>query len=90
MEEIKLTYRELLIYIVTANMILGLLFGSISLILGFKWDRKGLGVLGFIASVLGGAVAGVFLSYPITLLFLWLLLRQPRVDVASAEASTLS
>jgi hypothetical protein len=90
MEEIKLTYRELLMYIVTANVILGLLFGSISLILGFKQDRKGLGALGCVATVLGGAVAGVFLSYPITLLFLWLLLRQPRTVVAPAETSTFS
>ena len=90
MDDIRLTYRELLMYIVTANVILALLFGSISLILGFKRDRKGLGVLGFVVTILGGAVAGVFLSYPLTLLFMWMLLRQPKLTAAPAEPSTLS
>ena len=90
MEEINLSYRELMIYIIAANVILGLLFGSLSLILGFKRDRKGLGTLGFIASIVGGVVAGVFLSYPITLLFLLLLLREPKATVATDDPSTVS
>jgi hypothetical protein len=88
MEELRLTFRDVVFYGITANVILGVLFGSISLVLGFKLDRRGLGVIGFVVTALGGAVLGLFLSYPLTLLFIWLLFRGPKSDDAPAEISS--
>jgi hypothetical protein len=89
MEEIKLTFRELVFYIITANVILGVLFGTISMFLGFKMNRRGLGVIGFVVTVIGGAVLGLFLSYPLTLLFMWLIMRTPKAVDTPAEVSSV-
>jgi hypothetical protein len=88
MEEVKLTFRDLMFYIVTANVILGVLFGTVSLFLGFKMDRRGLGVTGLVVTVIGGAVLGLFLSYPLTLLFIWLITRAPKDVSPPAEVSS--
>ena len=88
MEEVKLTFRELLVYIVTANVILGVLFGTVSLFLGFKMDRRGLGVIGLFVTMVGGAILGLFLSYPLTMLFMWLITRAPKDVSAPAEVSS--
>lgn len=90
MEEIRITFRDLVFYVITANVILGVLFGSISLILGFKLNRRGLGVIGLVVTILGGAALGLFLSYPLTLLFIWLIMREPMSIEAPTEDSSAS
>lgn len=89
MEEVRLTFRELIFYIVTANVIIGVLFGTISLFLGFKMNRRGLGAIGLVVTIIGGAVLGVFLSYPLTLLFMWLITRAPKDVSAAPEVSSV-
>jgi hypothetical protein len=89
MEEVKLSFRELIFYIVTANVILGVLFGTISLFLGLKMNRRGLGVIGLVVTMIGGAVLGLFLSYPLTLLFMWLITRTPNEASTPAEVSSV-
>ncbi len=90
MEEVKLTFRDLMFYIVTANVILAVLFGTVTLFLGVKMDRRSLGVLGLVVTVIGGAVLGLFLSYPLTLLFIWLITRTPQEATSPPEVSSAS
>ena len=56
---------------------LGALLGLIPLILGFVKKERSYGVFGFLGSIVGGAVMGVFLSLPIVAIFIWLILKNP-------------
>ncbi|MDQ3041207.1 MAG: hypothetical protein M3R11_02380 [Acidobacteriota bacterium] len=63
---------------------LGLLLGLIPLILGFIKKERSYAVFGFLGSIIGGSILGVFLSLPIVAIFAWLILRKPKnepVDV---------
>ncbi len=75
MEDIKITSDEIYRYIIYANIALGILFGSLSLIVGLILKKNKYAYLGFVLAILGGALAGIFLSYPITAVFLWLIVR---------------
>jgi uncharacterized membrane protein len=57
---------------------LGLLFGLIPLILGFIKKERSYAVFGFLGSIIGGSILGVFLSVPIVAIFTWLILRKPK------------
>ncbi|MGB7210682.1 MAG: hypothetical protein WBD27_18645 [Pyrinomonadaceae bacterium] len=76
MESFRITYDELFPYIIAANITLGFLFGSFPLIAGLILKNRKYGVFGFVGSIIGGAVLGVFLSFPFAVVFLWLILRQ--------------
>jgi len=78
MEEIKLSFQDLSYFIVIANLVLGVLFGSLPLIAGLILKKRKYAWLGFLFSTLGGALLGVFLSYPIAAIFLWLITRSPK------------
>jgi hypothetical protein len=71
-------------------VILGVLFGTISLFLGLKMNRRSLGVVGMLVTIVGGAVLGLFLAYPLTLLFMWLIMRSPKVVLTPPEVSSES
>ena len=65
---------------------LGLLFGLIPLILGLVKKERSYAVFGFLGSIIGGAILGVFLSVPIVAIFTWLILRKPKNQNTSSEA----
>ena len=81
MEQLKLTYNEIILYIAIANTILGMLLGSFPLITGIFLKNRKLGIYGFIISVIGGAILGVLLSYPIAAVFTWLILKKSSAEV---------
>ncbi len=76
MEQIKLSYNEAIFYIAFINILLGFLLGSFPLISGFIAKNRKYGIYGFIGSIIGGAILGILLSYPIALIFTWLTLRK--------------
>lgn len=78
MEDIKITYDEIYRYIIYANIVFGVLFGSLSLIVGMIRKKSKYAYLGFALAVVGGSLAGIFLSYPITAVFLWLIVRDQK------------
>lgn len=84
MQDIHITYNQLLLYIGIANFILGLLLGTLPLIAGFKLNNRKYGYYGFFASILGGSLLGLFASYPIAAAFIWLICRKetgvPEID----------
>ncbi len=71
----KITYNQVLIYLSVINVILGFLFGAFPLIAGLLLKNRKYGIWGFIGSIIGGAFLGLFLSFPIALIFTWLILR---------------
>ena len=85
MEEIRLTGRELIYYFAIANIVLGVLFGTIPLVAGLVSKNTRYGWLGLISSIIGGAVLGIFLSYPLALIFTWLAVRGPKQAESAVE-----
>ena len=75
MEDIKITYGEIYRYLIYANIALGVLFGSLPLIVGLILKKNKYAYLGFVLAIIGGSLAGLLLSYPITVVFLWLIVR---------------
>jgi hypothetical protein len=57
---------------------LGLLLGLVPLILGFIKKERSYAVFGFLGSIIGGSILGVFLAVPIVAIFTWLILRKPQ------------
>jgi hypothetical protein len=75
MDNIQITIEQARNYIILINIILGLLFGIFPLLTGIKMNNRKYGIFGFIGSVIGGAILGVFLSFPIAAVFTWLTLK---------------
>ena len=84
MEDLRISYRELGNYIIYLNILMGVLFGSLPLIAGLALGDRKRAWIGFILAVIGGALLGIFLSYPIALVFLLLIVRAQKKLVASA------
>jgi hypothetical protein len=84
MEDIKITYSELFNYVIYANVLLGVLFGSLPLIVGLMLGNRKNAFLGFTLTVIGGFLLGIFLSYPVSALFLWLIVRAHKATASEA------
>ncbi len=76
MENIKISLDQVRNYIIVINIVLGFLFGTFPLLAGIKMNNRKYGIYGLIGAVIGGAILGVFLSYPIAAVFTWLILKQ--------------
>ena len=88
MEDIKISYNEIAVYITVINVALGILFGSFPLFAGLKMKNRNYAVYGFIGSIIGGAILGAFLSYPIAIIFTWLILRTPKETVEAINKNS--
>ena len=84
MEELRIGLWGLLI----ANIVFGFLFGTFPLVAGLLSGNKKYAFLGFVISVAGGAILGVFLSYPLAMIFLWLILKKPAEQVAGEAVAS--
>ncbi len=78
MQDVRITLNEIAVYLMIANIILGFLFGSFPLLLGLKLKNRKLAIYGFIGSIIGSVILGIFLSYPIAVIFTWLLLKNSK------------
>ena len=69
---------------------LGFIVGLVPLILGFVKKNLKYGAIGFILSIIGGTLLGIFLALPAALIFSWLILRKPKPAESNvaAEVST--
>lgn len=76
MGDITVSLDQVRNYIILINIILGFLFGTFPLLSGIKMNNRKFGIYGFVGSLIGGAILGVFLSYPIAAVFTWLILKK--------------
>jgi len=87
--EPELTKQQVLIYILLVDIALGVLFGLIPLILGIRRDRRRLGLYGFVASIVGGALTPL-VSIVAVAIFSWLIIKkksgEPAASTETAEA----
>lgn len=74
MEPIRLSIQEAIIYTALINAAVGFFLGLIPLCFGFFNGRKKLGILGIVSSTIGGAVLGIYFSFPTIAIFMWLII----------------
>ncbi len=84
MDDIRITYREMMYGVIWLNVLLGTLFGILPLLAGLLLKQKRLAWISFVLAVVGGGLLGVFLAFPVALIFLWLIIR----EVKAAETAT--
>ena len=75
MSDIQLTFRELYIYVIIGGALLGALLGLVPLLLGRRRNKARLGLYGFIASIVAGAIAPL-LALIVAAIFAWLIVRE--------------
>lgn len=84
----EITQNELIIYGAIAGTIIGLIFGSILLVLGIRKNKRKLGIIGFVVTFLVGPLSGL-LALISGCIFLWLILRSaenaPEDNFSDAE-----
>ena len=74
-------------YAIAFNVVCGILFGTFPLITGLLTGNRKYALYGFVSAVLGGAILGVLLSYPLSLIFVWLILRRRSTVIESSSDS---
>ena len=80
MEPVQLSTREAVLYVTLINTAIGFFLGLLPLLFGYFNKRLRLGVFGIIATTVGGAILGIFLSVPATVVFTWLVVRGAKTD----------
>jgi len=82
MEEFRIGFYGLLV----VNIVLGFLFGAFPLLAGIRTGNQKRGILAFVLSIVGGALLGIIISFPLAMIFLWLMLRDRATEpVVSAN-----
>ena len=87
MSDIQLTIREFYLYIIIGGAILGALFGLVPLLIGRRRGRARLGLYGFIASIVGGAIAPL-LGLIVAGIFSWLVIREKPATGGTSSPDT--
>ena len=87
MEDIRLSYNELVSYAIVLNALLGVMFGSFPLLAGIVFKNRKYGLFGFVGSVLGGAILGFLLAFPVAIIFVWLILRKPAAGTTEKNST---
>jgi hypothetical protein len=72
----ELTYSQFYLYVFIGQLILGVLFGLIPLILGKRRGKKRLGLNGFIATVAASALSPL-IGLIVLGVFIWLIVSKP-------------
>jgi len=89
MEPIHLTPYQAIAFVALINAAIGLVLGLIPLLFGYFNKRLKLGAIGFFSAIVGGALLGIFLSIPATVIFTWLVVRKSKpetgVDVSPGQ-----
>jgi hypothetical protein len=89
MEDFKIGFYGL----IAVNVVLGFLFGCFPLVAGILRGNQKRGFLGFVLALAGGAILGILLSFPLAMIFFWLLVRdrveEPLVSADQAPESTV-
>ena len=87
MEDITLTIKDIAIFLIGINILLGILFGLFPLFVGKKFGNGKLGVIGFFVSLLGGGLLGIVASFPAAFIFTWYILRSTQTSVPETVSS---
>ncbi len=87
MDQIKISQSEVIFYIALINIVIGFFLGTFPLLAGFIAKNRKYGIYGFIGSVVGGGILGILLSYPIAMIFIWLIVKKAIVRESADSIS---
>lgn len=87
-DQIRLSTQEALLYAMLITGAVGFVIGLIPLILGIVKKKTKLGMLGLLASTIGGALLGLLLAVPAAVIFIWLILKKPASGVVNGAATS--
>ena len=87
MDPTTMSSREIMIYASLINAGIGLVFGLVPLISGFVKRNVKYGVIGFLGSIVGGALLGLLLAIPVAAIFTWLIVKRPRQNTQTEPQS---
>jgi hypothetical protein len=87
MEPIRLSTQQAYLYGMLITAGIGFVIGLAPLIFGIVKGKLKLGVLGLLASTVGGALLGLLLSVPASAVFIWLILKKPALPAADDAAT---
>jgi hypothetical protein len=85
MEQVQLTTREALLYGALFTAAIGFAVGLVPLAIGIWKKNLKLGVLGLLASTIGGALLGLLLAVPAAAIFVWLIVKRPKDTTAEVR-----
>ena len=85
MEDFKIGMYGLLV----VNIVLAFLFATFPLVAGILRGNQKRGFLGFVLALVGGALLGILLSFPLAMIFFWLIVKEPVASVDQAPESTV-
>jgi hypothetical protein len=85
MEPYQLTTREALLWVMLINAVIGFGLGLIPLLFGYFNKKLRLGLIGIAVATVGGAILGIFISIPATIIFTWLVARKTGGTAAAPE-----
>ena len=77
---------QFILYTLLINGAIGFILGLIPLLFGYFNRRLRTGVIGIIASTVGGLLLGIFLSVPAAAIFTWLAIRKTAPAAADGPA----
>ena len=87
MDPSKMTTQEIMMYATVVNVGVGFVVGLIPLIIGFVKKNIKFGAIGFVGSIVGGALLGIVLSVPVAAVFTWLIIRGPKKPESRAPGT---
>jgi len=87
MEELRLTYQQVAMYAVAANVIISALFGAFPLIAGLRLGNRKYAFIGFVGAIALGLI-GIFLSFPFAAVMHWLILRNAGIGIVTYDSSS--
>lgn len=87
MEQIQLTTREAIVWVMAINAIVGFVLGLIPLLFGYFNKNTRTGIVAIAVSTIGGAILGVFVSIPSTILFTWIIMRRAKAKNNPADTT---
>jgi hypothetical protein len=77
MEPIRISTQQAYLYTMLITAAIGFVVGLVPLVIGVVKGKAKLGILGLVASTIGGALLGLLLSIPAAAIFVWLILKKP-------------
>lgn len=87
--QIQQLYQQYFYYIIAAGFVIGLVFGSIPLILGIRRKKRNLGLAGFALSGIAGAFSPL-IAVIVSVVFVWLILASKLARTITGAIITLT
>lgn len=84
-EPIRMSTREAMLLVMLIGITVGLVFGLVPLIYGRIKGKQKLGVIGFVVSIVAGAISGVLPLF-VMITFVFLILRNPVAATPSSSS----